>query len=572
MKLMNTGMKKLAISAMAVAVCTATAYGGGHVRKKIIALGWDVMWATPAQLLERSDEFGKTGIAGMVPTLFGELADGTKISPRRLMHEPPWTEEAFEKDGGIWTELLKKPGFTESFAGPLRMPIKRVAWTDDAWWKRVEGNMRVFGKVTKKFGFRGIELDHEDYPGGKPFVRRPDDLPFKELTLIVRRRAKEMFTPFFEEFPDAVLFGCRFFSVDPDFWNYYYRSPDPVARAEKWGDLWPAFVNGILDAMPMTARILEGDETGYRYMAKRHEFFKAYARLNQKLNPLIAPENRQKYRAVSQVAFPVYLDMYSAWDPKSRYYRGPENGSRAAHCEMNLSEAVDASDEYTWVYGERASWVHWPTPPDKRAPLAHKTWDELMPGLYDVLHAKTDPSGYAHRRFARLNDAEKAANRLKGFLDRAAAGFKKPGTYALKSLPRPFHGWQGREQPGTFGVCRLEDGSAAFYAEGVGRGGILFADEKLSHGDYCLIAFRAKGPLSETIIRLRRQSGVDDLVEPTWTVPEGKEGADGWRLIAYMFRIPDDCIGIMTSACMKQRPGERTLLRDFYLAPVLKMK
>ena len=567
---MNRYATVLMIAAVLLAECS---FGGGHVRKKIVALGWDVMWATPAQLLERSDEFANTGISGMIPTLSGELPDGTKISPRRLMHEPPWTEAAFAADEPIWTELLKKKGFTESFAGPLRMPTNRVAWTDDAWWGRVAGNMRVFGRVTRRFGFKGIEVDHEDYPRGKPFVRRPDDLPFRELAPIVRRRAREMFSPFFEEFPEAILFGCRFLSVDPDFWDYYCRCPDPAARIEEWGDLWPSFVNGILDAMPMTARLIEGDETGYRYEASRHDYFKAYARLNQALPALLAPESRLKYRAVSTVAFPVYLDMYSSHESKSRYYRGPVDGSRAAHCERNLSEAIDASDEYMWVYGERASWVHWPKPPDPRASLAAKTWDELMPGLFDVLYAKTDPCGYARKKLASLTEDEKSANVLKGVLEGAVASYKTPGFHATSHLPKPFHGWQGREQPGTFGVCTSEDGYAALYAEGVGRGGIMFSCLDLAEGSYHLVAFKVKGGLSQVIIRVCRENGEQELVEPpTWIISDDAAEVDGWRQVACIVRVPDASTGFMASACVKQKPGERTLLRDFHSAPVLNMR
>ena len=134
--------RAVALTSLAVILAAGVSFGGGHMQKKVVALGWDVMWATPAQLLERSDEFASTGVAGMIPTLFGELPDGTRISPRRLMHEPPWTEAAFAADSAIWTELLKKKGFTESFAGPLRMPTNRVAWADDAWWRKVAGNMR----------------------------------------------------------------------------------------------------------------------------------------------------------------------------------------------------------------------------------------------------------------------------------------------------------------------------------------------------------------------------------------------------------------------------------------------
>ena len=564
--------KTTVFAAMAFAAAGLTLFGGGHERKKFVALGWDVMWATPQQLLERADEFQSTGVSGIVPTLFGELPDGTRISPRRLMHEPAWTEEAFAKDAPVWKELLAKPCFSESFAAPLRMPTNRVAWADDAWWARVAGNMRVFGRVAKDFGFRGIEIDHEDYPNARPMVRRDDDPPFAELAKLVRRRGREMFRPFFEEFPDAVLFGCRFFTVDPDFWNYYYGHPDPLARAEAWGDLWPAFLNGLLDAMPRTAILVEGDESGYRYESSRKEFHEAYARLNQRLLPLIEPKNRIKYRALSRVAFPVYLDMYSAHDEKSRYYRGPVGGSRAIHCERNLSEAFDASDSYCWVYGERAAWVHWPKHPDPRATLGGSTWDELLPGLYSVLRAKSDPDGFAKARFAGLTADERAANILKGVVESAARPYTQNGFHVMSSLPRPFVGWQAKENPGTFGIVTKAGEPPALCAEGVGRGGIMFSDTTLKEGDYVLISLEMKGRSTGVYSRVLREGIGQDLMYPTVTFASSEGMFADWHRVHAILRIPDDAQGLMVSADMKLRPGERLLLRGFHCAPIIRIK
>lgn len=563
--------KTTVFAAMAFAAAGLTLFGGGHERKKFVALGWDVMWATPQQLLERADEFQSTGVSGIVPTLFGELPDGTRISPRRLMHEPAWTEEAFAKDAPVWKKLLAKPCFSESFAAPLRMPTNRVAWADDAWWTRVAGNMRVFGRVSRQLGFRGIEIDHEDYPGGKPMIRRPDDPPYAKLTETVRRRAREMFRPFFEEFPDAVLFGCRFFTVDPDFWNRYCGHPDPKSRAEALGDLWPAFLNGLLDVMPQTAKLVEGDESGYRYESSRNDFHMAYLRLHQRLWPLIEPENRVKYRALSRIAFPIYLDMYGAHPEGNRYYRGPVDGSRTIHCERNLAEAFDASDEFVWVYGERASWVHWPKHPDSRATLGKQTWNDLLPGLYAAMRAKTDPNGFAAERFAKLTDAERSANLLGGVVEQAASRFSQPGYHPLASLPRPFLGWQAKEHPGTFGVVTASGERPALCAEGVGRGGILFADRTLKEGDHMLVSFELKGRSTGAYVRVVREDVGQDLMD-TLTL-EGSEGtfAD-WHRVSTFVRVPAHALGLQVSVDMEQKPGERLLLRDLYFAPLVRIE
>lgn len=563
-------MKKI-MTFVVLAAMVPSLYANGHARKKFVALGWDIMWATPTQLLERADEFEKTGISGIVPTLFGELSDGTKISPRRLMHEPPWTEAAFEKDAAAWKKLLSRPCFSDSFAAPLRLPVSRVAWDDDAWWSRVAGNMRIFGRVSKKFGFRGIEIDHEDYPNGKPMIRRDDDLPFAELTQVVRKRARQIFKPFFEEFPDAVLFGCRFFTVDPDFWNRYYGHPDPLARAEKCGDLWPAFLNGLLDVMPRTAVLVEGDESGYRWESSRKGFHEAYVRLHQRLWPLIEPKNRIKYRALSRVAFPIYLDMYSTHPEGSRYYLGPIEGSRTIHCERNLSEAFDASDEFSWVYGERAAWVHWPQHPDKRATSGDKTWNELLPGIYSVMRAKTDPDDEARIRFAALTDEEKDSNLLKGVVESAAIGVPEGVFHPLSVLPRPFVGWQAKENPGCFGIVKESGQPPALCVEGVGRGGVMFADEGRKEGDYVLISLEMKGRSTGVYSRVLREGAGQDLVS-TVTFAESEGEFKDWHRIYAILRVPDHSPGFIVSADMEQKPGERLLLRGLLSVPVIRIK
>ena len=77
------------------------------------------------------------------------------------------------------------------------------------------------------------------------------------------------------------------------------------------GDLWPAFANGILDVMPWTAKIVEGDETGYRYESKFNWFYFARNLQRNCALRLVAPEHRDKYRARTSTSFPVYLDAYT---------------------------------------------------------------------------------------------------------------------------------------------------------------------------------------------------------------------------------------------------------------------
>ena len=114
---------------------------------------------------------------------------------------------------------------------------------------------------------------------------------------VARRRGRETFKPVFDELPEAVLFFYRFMVADPGFWNYYATALDPVAAMKAKGDLWIPFMNGMLDVIPWTAKVVEGDETGYRYESKFNWFH--YARTLQRncAQRLVAPGNTGKFRA-----------------------------------------------------------------------------------------------------------------------------------------------------------------------------------------------------------------------------------------------------------------------------------
>ena len=71
---------------------------------------------------------------------------------------------------------------------------------------------------------------------------------------------------------------------------------------------------------------------------------------------MVALENRAKYHGQVQAGFGFYLDMYLN-EKGNHYYFGPKKGgSRIDRLRDNLSAALEASDEYVWVYGEQCRW------------------------------------------------------------------------------------------------------------------------------------------------------------------------------------------------------------------------
>ena len=81
----------------------------------------------------------------------------------------------------------------------------------------------------------------------------------------------------------------------------YFTSDTPCADVRAQGDLWPAFINGLMDALPPGARLVDGNEHAYRYEAERGDFFKSATVQRARALSLIAPENRAKYLEAGKV-------------------------------------------------------------------------------------------------------------------------------------------------------------------------------------------------------------------------------------------------------------------------------
>ena len=82
---------------------------------------------------------------------------------------------------------------------------------------------------------------------------------------MARKRGREIFGEVFRVYPDVVILSLWLFSWD----IADVRSNNPVLSARSTGNLWPAFVNGILDVLPSTALLVDGNEWAYQIEASR---------------------------------------------------------------------------------------------------------------------------------------------------------------------------------------------------------------------------------------------------------------------------------------------------------------
>ena len=130
----------------------------------------------------------------------------------------------------------------------------------------------------------------------------------------------------------------------------------PSELAETIYSLYPAFINGMLDVAGPKVKFIDGNEYGFSLLT-RGDYTNAYVNVKERKLALIDPKNRETYRHQVQVSVPIYLDDILGSHKKRRWigtYLTPENKQKLF--EHKLFQALDAVDEYVWVYGERPAW------------------------------------------------------------------------------------------------------------------------------------------------------------------------------------------------------------------------
>ena len=392
-------MKNRLLVAAALACLTAAATSPSvdwpKERKKVVAFGWEWKVMSPARLLEYANQIDATGIDGISLYITAKGADGKARWSSSIIDGDEFTEDILADQVDMLRRATAHKGLRESFIRTLGAPKVRVDWKDDVHWARVARSMGALAKFAKATGVRGFIVDPEDYHKQNQFEARPNDEPYDLLAPLARRRAREIFSAVFREYPDIAVLGYWLFSWHPQ----HVNSENPMMSARTAGDLWPAFINGIIDVMPSGAKLIDGDEWVYNAEAAKNEFMISGLAQRNAVMGLVAPENRAKFRAQAHPGFGFYLDSYvmaptNKNGKANHFYFGPDNGSRRAHFERNLSEALDSAGEYVWLWCEKKTWVKWGEDIAMGWGVDRQMWEECLPGLARTIRACSDPEAF----------------------------------------------------------------------------------------------------------------------------------------------------------------------------------
>jgi len=266
-----------------------------------------------------------------------------------------------------------------------------VDWFDDEGWAIIVDHWRAAARVAREGGIAGLLFDPESYDNaqfGYQAQAEAEQHSFDEYRRMARQRGREVMSAVAEEYPDITIFSLFMLSI----FQRQAGHPSLALAVHRYG-LYPAFIDGWLDAAPASVTLVDGCESAYRFNSDV-EYLAAANAIRNTCQHLVSPENRYKYRAQVQVSFGVYADAYVN-PPDSPWYIDPGDQTPLQRFETNLASALNAADEYVWLYGEQASW--WARPD---AEAGAQGWSELLPGIEEVLWSVTEPAEHAARLLA----------------------------------------------------------------------------------------------------------------------------------------------------------------------------
>ena len=517
-------------------------------KRRIIAAGWDIGNATIKSFASETNRFAQLPLDGMRFALYAKTKDGKKViaSPSKAMDGERWDVGIFNDQLDAARAISSLPNMKHCFIGVRGAPNKRIEWTDDKTWATVAHNFALLAKFAKDANFKGIIFDCEDYSKARQFYIGDGDPEWPVLRKLVRQRGREVYRAVFAAYPEITVFRWQF--LNPDKAAFEMCADVRLHREMGRRSLSYDFIDGLYDVLPSTARIVAAEEHLYDRLAEKGEMFRGYALEKRYCADMVDPIHRSKYLLQTSVGFALYLDAFRADNTKSPYYRKPDLYGSHLNCLLaNMEQAVKATDEYVWLWGEKRGWARWNWSPvwTKR-----QTWEEELPGLSEGLFRIKNPIGYAKWKLGKLR-AEKAKNMLPngGCASLDGYGFwhrEKRAAAALTHDPET-----GCREKGALLLTDMR-GCATFFVNG------------LNPSERYLVAVRCKAEDDagfSASIRWRKDGKWDFGLTGCLFENAGVD-ADGWMLLTGIVEVPKEANGLGLLLTSESRKGQKVWFDD----------
>ena len=507
-----------------------------RVRKKLIATGWD--HPDSEQLLAHLAEMEKQPFDGVVLELIGRTADGKPCPLRPAFCNQVWQPAWFQTNIDQ-LRACKCKRFTDNFITVGANPGD-VDWFDDAGWRQVVEHWRIAAWIAKQSGCKGLLFDPEPYTAphlqfGYAAQAGHKQHSFNEYAEKARQRGRQIMHAVVKEYPNITLFCYFMNSVSATATG---RADPRLALATQGYGLYPAMIDGWLDAAPPGVVLVDGCESAYLFNS-RQQFLEAALQMKIACQELVSPANRAKYRAQVQASYGIYLDAY--WTPKdSMWYIDGRGGSRVERLRINTADALAAADEYVWIYGEQFRW--WTTPNGSVKP---KTWPEALPGCDGALRYARDPVDFARGELAKMKQAGQIVNLTHNgdfSLPKAKTSDGSEHKWHEGAPPAGWSTWQADSSHGTFTWDRRVGaaGAGAAKANRVANGCFIQSYKAAAGERYAIrAAYKVHGN-GNAWLRVRWQTA-----QGPWTAETqdkliyGPPPSDRWQQLFGVVEVPE---------------------------------
>ena len=485
---------------------SAAAETQGELPKKFIASGASLRNLKLKALIGYSDDLKRTGIDGVAIGLNSADSWGNKIGSEGIFAPVKFTVPRLKPFLSDMAAMTKKEGLKESLVYISLSPkLKdRASWNSETRWASVAHNIGMMAKLTKASGLKGFFIDVDDYNISRQFCvsEKEKNSSYDSLQDTARRRGRAVGKAIFTAYPDIVLFASSWFSAESNLVNVSGESL--AANLEKSGSLWPDFFNGILDEMPLTARIVDGGGNGARDAGK-FDYYKAMSDLHVISRALVASENSEKLLTALSPAAGDRLSRYEASLPAHSFWR-------------NLSQAAATSSEYVWI----------DVGSDVIVGKGSESLDGRIPGWRDVVSQVKDERGWIER-YLRENSA-KIVDMVPD--PTTACGISK--------------GYFAYIEPKKRDVAKIESDTTVGEGDSVSfkmtncamDGTLMFRVQNVKPNDMYVVQFSTKGYPVAAKVAWRENSAF------RWNVPSvglsmATENKAGWRTVSKIIRAPD---------------------------------
>ncbi|WP_310417177.1 hypothetical protein [Chamaesiphon sp. OTE_8_metabat_110] len=337
--------------------------------KKIIEYGWDA--PTPNFFRQQIRQMEQRRFDGVILKL---------NAGKEVFKKTPYPNAAFTQDRRDLA-ATKSSRLTDNFVVMWSGMDNGWDWFNDADWAAAEKNIQNFAKTAKAGGFRGIAFDSEPYTTSSPWKYRQQPQQqgktFARYQQQVRKRGAQFIRAIQASQPQAQVLTFGLLSWMKDLWS------NPVSKtnlqqqlaSHDYG-LWPAFINGMLDAARSGVTIIDGNEWAYYYY-KTEWFDAAREAIFKQARIFVASSNSGKYGKHVKLGQAVYSDLILDLFPKP--LTDPRAGKTTQHflspadrlrlLEHNIYHSLRTTDRYTWVYSESADWWQNRIPPGAEAAI-----------------------------------------------------------------------------------------------------------------------------------------------------------------------------------------------------------